>query len=80
MQKLLKTRLFFVLFFFLYQTIILQKKERYMSIYEHILYIITYVYIYLYIFSYKKFFPDYYRYIKKLSRNKIYILFYIIFF
>jgi len=34
-------------------------KEGYMSIYEHILYIIMYVYIYLYIFLYETFFPGY---------------------
>jgi len=37
----------------LYQTVILLKKEEYMNIYGHILYIIMYVYIYLYIFLYK---------------------------
>jgi len=38
----------------------LQKKEGYMNIHEHILYIIymfIYVFIYLYIFLYKTFFP-----------------------
>jgi len=49
-------------YYFLYQTVILQKKEKYMNIYEHILYIIIYLYmfiytyIYIYIYSYKKFF------------------------
>jgi len=51
-------------YYFLYQTVILQKKEKYMNIYEHILYIIIclymfiYTYIYLYIFLHKKFFTE----------------------
>jgi len=41
----------------LYQIVILEKKERYISIHGYILYIIIYVYIYLYIFLYEQFFP-----------------------
>jgi len=37
----------------LYKTVILQKKREYMSIYGHILYVITYV-TYIYIYSYMK--------------------------
>jgi len=56
MQKL-SFQLFFIFshyFFFLYQTVILLKKEGYRNIYRHILYIIiyTYVYVCLYIFIY----------------------------
>jgi len=36
----------------LYQTVILQKKESYMNIHGHILYISMYVYICLYVFIY----------------------------
>jgi len=36
----------------LYQAVILQKKEKYVNMYGHILYIIIYVYTYLYIFIY----------------------------
>jgi len=36
----------------LYQAVILQKKEEYVNMYGHILYIIIYVYTYLYIFIY----------------------------
>jgi len=39
--------LHYILLFFLYQTVILQKKEGSMNIYEYILYIIIYVYIYI---------------------------------
>jgi len=38
----------------LYQTVILRKKEEYMNIYGHILYIIIYIYMYSYM---KNFLP-----------------------
>jgi len=38
---------FVIIIIFLYQTVILQKKERYMNIYGHILYIYLYIYIYI---------------------------------
>jgi len=53
------------LLFFLYQTVILQKKEGYTHILEHmrIYFIYNYIclYIYLYIFLYEKFFPGWIR-------------------
>jgi len=61
----------------LYQTVILQKKEEYMSIYEYILYIITYVYIclcmfiYIYMYSYiNNFFPGFFISDSKLIKRK----------
>jgi len=54
--KIILLTIFYVfsllLLFFLYQTVILQKKERNMNIYRHILYVIVYVYILLHIFTY----------------------------